>query len=201
MIAVIDYEAGNGPSVVSALRYLGHDAALVSTKQGLLDAKRIILPGVGSASATLDSLRQLDLAEPLTERVRAGVPFFGICVGLQVLFEHSEEGDVACLGWFRGRVKRFSSAAGRVPQIGWNSATARREHAILRGLPREAHFYFVNSFYVVPQDPTLTLSDADYGVRFCAMLARDNVYATQFHVEKSGPLGLQILRNFVSSPD
>lgn len=197
MIAVVDYEAGNAPSVVAALRHIGHEGVLASSKVELEAADKIILPGVGSAGATLDSLRKLDLVETLERRVRAGVPFFGICVGLQVLFDHSEEGDVSCLGWFRGRVRRYSSADVRVPQIGWNAAVATRAHPILEGLPRESHFYFVNSYYVVPEEAELTLCAADYGVRFTAMIARDNVFATQFHVEKSGPLGLQILKNFL----
>jgi glutamine amidotransferase len=197
MIAVVDYEAGNAPSVVAALRHIGHDGMLASSKAALEAADKIILPGVGSAGATLDSLRKLDLIETLETRVRSGVPFFGICVGLQVLFEHSEEGDVPCLGWFRGRVRRYDGASVRVPQIGWNAAVATREHAILAGLPRESHFYFVNSYYVVPEEESLTLYSAEYGVRFTAMIARDNVFATQFHVEKSGPLGLRILKNFL----
>jgi glutamine amidotransferase len=199
MIAVVDYEAGNAPSVVAALRHIGHEGSLVSTREELEAADKIILPGVGSAGATLDSLKKLDLLGSLESRTRAGVPFLGICVGLQVLFDHSEEGDVPCLGWFRGRVRRFSSASVRVPQIGWNSAVATRSHPILEGVPRESHFYFVNSYYVVPEDADLTLCGAEYGVPFTAMIARDNVFATQFHVEKSGPLGLQILRNFVKS--
>jgi len=197
MIAVIDYEAGNAPSVVAALRYIGHEGTLVDNKADLARAERIILPGVGSADATMASLRQLDLLETMTERVRAGVPFLGICVGLQVLFDHSEEGDVACLGWFPGKVKRFSSGAVRVPQIGWNAAKAQRRDAILDGVPEDGYFYFVNSYYVVPQDPALALYTTNYSLEFTSMIARANVFATQFHVEKSGPLGLQILRNFL----
>ena len=197
MIAVIDYEAGNAPSVVAALRYIGHESTLVDNKADLTRAERIILPGVGSADATMASLRQLDLLDTMTERVRAGVPFLGICVGLQVLFEHSEEGDVACLGWFPGKVKRFASGAVRVPQIGWNAAKAQRPDAILDGVPEDSYFYFVNSYYVVPQDPALALYTTNYSVEFTSMIARANVFATQFHVEKSGPLGLQILKNFL----
>jgi len=197
MIAVIDYEAGNAPSVVAALRHIGSDGQLVSSPEQLATADKIILPGVGSAEATLASLRSLNLIETLTGRVRAGVPFFGICVGLQVLFEHSEEGDVPCLGWFPGKVKRFANTTVRVPQIGWNSANLLRPHSILEGLPNPSHFYFVNSYYVLPENEELLLCDAQYGTRFGAMIARDTVFATQFHVEKSGPLGLQILKNFL----
>lgn len=197
MIAVIDYEAGNAPSVVAALRYIGHEGTLVDNQADLTRAERIILPGVGSADATMASLRQLDLLETMTERVRAGVPFLGICVGLQVLFDHSEEGDVDCLGWFPGQVKRFSSGAVRVPQIGWNAAKAQRQDAILDGVPEDSYFYFVNSYYVTPQDPALALYTTNYSVEFTSMIARANVFATQFHVEKSGPLGLQILKNFL----
>lgn len=195
MIAVIDYDAGNAPSVIAALEHIGETAQLVSSAAELQRASAIILPGVGSAGATMASLGQLGLIEPLLERMKAGTPFLGICVGLQILFEHSEEDDVACLGWFPGRVRRFSDDL-RVPQIGWNAVTRVRPHYLLEGLEPENYFYFVNSYYVAP-DPELVLGQATYGVPFTAMVSRGNVHATQFHAEKSGPVGLRILKNFV----
>lgn len=194
MISVIDYDAGNAPSVIAALSHIGQAGKLVSSAAELDDASAIILPGVGSAGATMASLAELGLIDPLLARMRAGTPFLGICVGLQILFEHSEEDDATCLGWFSGRVQRFNDDL-RVPQIGWNAVQRTREHPLLAGLAPENHFYFVNSYYVAPA-AELTLGEASYGVPFAAMVSRDNVHATQFHTEKSGPLGLKILANF-----
>lgn len=200
LVGVIDYDAGNAPSVVSALTHLGHQSRLIAQPSDLEGVDRLVLPGVGSAQATMDSLGELRLLAPLAEQVLARkLPFLGICVGLQILFEHSEEGDVACLGWLRGRVRRYHGAGLRVPQIGWNTALRQREHALLRGLPASGHYYFVNSYYVEPAEPSVVLCSTDYGVRFASMVAAGNVMAAQFHIEKSGPLGLRILDNFARS--
>jgi glutamine amidotransferase len=200
VITVIDYDAGNGPSVIAALQHLGHPCRLGSNKAALLDASHIVLPGVGSAAATLESLDALDLLGALEARVQAGVPFLGICVGLQILFEHSEEDGVDCLGWFKGRVRRFQGANLRVPLIGWNAVERVKPHAALAGLPEVGHYYFVNSYYALPEDESAWLCASSYGNRFAAMVTKDNVLAAQFHVEKSGPLGLKILDNFVKMP-
>lgn len=200
MITVIDYDAGNGPSVIAALEHLGYPCRLASSVSALEDATRIVLPGVGSARATLDSLGALGLTDVLSARVRAGVPFLGICVGLQILFEHSEEDDVACLGWFRGKVRRFRGQGLRVPLIGWNAVQSLRTHPVLDGLPEVGHYYFVNSYFATPEDESVLLCRSDYGDPFAAMVARDNVIAAQFHIEKSGPLGLKILDNFSRMP-
>ncbi len=198
MIDVIDYRAGNAPSVVYALDRLGIPCRLTADPDHIAGATRIVLPGVGAAGATLDSLRASGLVEPLTQRVRGdGVPFLGICIGLQVLFDHSEEGDVDCLGWLAGRVERFSDDL-RVPQIGWNHVRPTRAHPVLDGLPDDAHCYFVNSYRAVPDDPADVLATTEYGVEFCSVAARDNIVATQFHAEKSGELGLAILANFAA---
>jgi imidazole glycerol-phosphate synthase subunit HisH len=198
MIHVVDYRAGNGPSVMYALERLGVPCRLAATPHELDDAERIILPGVGAARATLDSLRESGLVEPLTERVLgAQVPFLGICIGLQVLFDHSEEGDVDGLGWIPGRVRRFADTQ-RVPQIGWNEVRPTREHPLWADVPRPAFCYFVNSFYAEPADPGDVLATTEYGIEFCSMAARGNVAATQFHAEKSGQLGLQLLANFAA---
>lgn len=197
MITVIDYDAGNAPSVIAALQHLGHPCRLASDAASLEDARHIVLPGVGSARATLASLDALRLLGPLERRVRAGVPFLGICVGLQILFEHSEEGDTPCLGWLRGKVRRFSTSGLRVPLIGWNPVDQLRPHVVMDGLPERGHYYFVNSYFATPEDADVMLGASEYGSRFAAMVSRDNIVAAQFHVEKSGPLGLCILDNFV----
>ncbi len=196
MIDVIDYRAGNSPSVIYALERLGIDCRLVSKPEQISTSDRLILPGVGAARATLESLDESGLIDPLTRRVReGGVPFLGICVGLQVLFDRSDEGDARGLGWLPGEVLRFP-AGERVPQIGWNGVRPTREHALWEDVPEDGHFYFVNSYYAVPAEPADVLGVTDYGLEFCSVIARDNVAATQFHAEKSGPLGLQILANF-----
>ncbi|MFN8037225.1 MAG: imidazole glycerol phosphate synthase subunit HisH [Acidimicrobiia bacterium] len=196
MITVVDYRAGNGPSVSYALEKLGLPALLTGDPDAVGSAERIILPGVGAARATIDSLAESGLVEPLTRRVHAdGVPFLGICIGLQVLFEHSEEGDTDCLGWIPGRVVRFPESV-RVPQIGWNAVRFTRPHPLTGDLPANGHFYFVNSFHCVPTDDADVLGVTEYAGEFCSVVARDNLAATQFHAEKSGPLGLQILERF-----
>jgi glutamine amidotransferase len=198
MIDVIDYRAGNAPSVLYALQHLGIPARLVDDAAGVAASERIILPGVGAARATIDSLVEQDLVGALTDRVQGDrVPFLGICIGLQVLFDHSEEGDTDGLGWVPGRVQRFPDT-GRVPQIGWNRVRFTREHPLTAGAPAHGHFYFVNSYYCVPDDHADALGLTDYTVEFCSVVARDNVVATQFHAEKSGPLGLSLLRNFAA---
>ena len=198
MIGVIDYRAGNAPSVMYALERLGLDARLIAEPSGLDDANRLIPPGVGAARATLESLSDSGLIEPLRARVLDDqLPFLGICIGLQVLFDHSEEGDTPGLGWVPGTVRRFPGSE-RVPQIGWNAVRFTRPHPVTEGLPERGHFYFVNSYFCAPAEPADALGLTDYSVEFCSVVARDNLIATQFHAEKSGELGLALLRNFAS---
>ena len=198
MIGVIDYRAGNAPSVGYALDRLGVDHRLVAAPSELAGCDRLILPGVGAARATLDSLGDSGFVEPLTRLVRdEELPFLGICIGLQVLFEHSEEGDTACLAWIPGIVRRFGVGQ-RVPQIGWNSVRLRRAHPLVEHFPDGGHCYFVNSYYAAPADPAHVLGETAYGVEFCSIVARDNVVATQFHAEKSGELGLRLLTAFAT---
>jgi len=190
MIDVIDYRAGNAPSVGYALDHLGLAYRLVSTPAAVATAERIVLPGVGAAAATLASLRDQDLVDALSTRVcDERVPFLGICIGLQVLFDHSEEGETPCLGWVPGTVRRFPDTD-RVPQIGWNAVRFQREHPLVDGVPSGAH--------CVPADADDALGVTTYSTEFCSVVARDNIVATQFHAEKSGERGLALLRNFAA---
>jgi glutamine amidotransferase len=198
VIGVVDYRAGNAPSVSYALTRLGLEHRLVADAAGLEGVERIVLPGVGAARATIDSLRDSQLLDPLERLVRDDrLPFLGICIGLQVLFEHSEEGDTPGLGWIAGRVRRFPDTE-RVPQIGWNSVRLRRDHPVTAGFPDGGHCYFVNSYYAAPADPDDVLGETSYGMEFCSIVARENMIATQFHAEKSGELGLGVLAAFAS---
>lgn len=198
MIGVIDYRAGNAPSVMYALDRLGLDARLVAVPADLDDVDRVILPGVGAALATIASLSESQLLDPLRKRVLDDrVPFLGICIGMQVLFERSEEGPADCLGWLPGTVQRFPDT-NRVPQIGWNAVRFTRTHPVTAHLPESTYCYFVNSYYAVPTNSEDVLGTTDYGVEFCSVVARDNVIATQFHAEKSGELGLRILSGFAT---
>jgi len=191
-VKIIDYKAGNAPSVMHAVRHLGHEAAFARGPGDLGGAARIILPGVGSAGATMRSLREMNLIEALEEKVLQEKAFFlGICVGMQILFEHSEEEDTRCLGWLPGRVARFDAAKVRVPQMGWN------EVRFLDGAP-ENYFYFVNSYYACPADERDVWGLSDYGGEFTAAVHRENIYGSQFHIEKSGEAGLALLQGFLS---
>lgn len=199
MISIIDYKAGNAPSVYNALRSLDIDCKLIRQKSELDDAQSIILPGVGSASETMKSLYELNYVDLLTDKVlHHKVPFLGICVGLQILFDYSEEGDVECLGWIPGNVKKFSSHVVRVPQMGWNQVSFAKSSPLIQNIPDHSYLYFVNSYFAAPEIDSHSLGITDYGVHFTSMISHKNVYATQFHVEKSGKVGLEILQNFTN---
>ena len=185
-----------------ALDHLGHRCEITDRPEKVRAADRVILPGVGAAGATMENLWTLGLAECLRNDVaKAGTPFLGICIGIQVLLERSDEdGGVECLGIVAGRVVKFpSSIDGRplkVPQIGWNRVHQELSHPMFGGVPDNTHFYFVNSYYPVAEDESVVIGTSDYGVPFTAAIARDNVIATQFHLEKSGTAGLRMLDNF-----
>jgi imidazole glycerol phosphate synthase glutamine amidotransferase subunit len=196
MIAIVDYGAGNLRSVCNTLDETGAAYRVVSDPGPLADASKIILPGVGHFGQMMRALQTRGFREPLLDRIRRGVPFLGICLGLQALFESSEEapGDRG-LGIFPGAIVRFKE--GRVPQMGWNHLEPVRGSKLLEGLPPKTHVYFANSFYAPEIEATTAVGN--YGVRFTAILERDNIGAVQFHPEKSGPCGLRIVRNFVDA--
>jgi glutamine amidotransferase len=195
VIKIIDYKAGNAPSVMHAVTHLGYDAAFVRSAEDLTDASHIILPGVGSARATMDSLAELSLLEALETLVlQQKTCFLGICVGMQILFDYSEEGDTPCLGWLPGRVRKFDSGQVRVPQMGWNQVRLTETPLCAA---RADYFYFVNSYYATPENPNDIWGVANYNDPFTAAVRRENIYGTQFHTEKSGPAGLRLLDGFL----
>jgi glutamine amidotransferase len=201
VVGVIDYKAGNSQSVVYALNHLGVPNRLMKTPADLDGVERIILPGVGSAGTTMDYLNGAQWPDTLRSLVvEGGTPFLGICVGLQVMFESSAEQDTKCLGWLPGTVRPFEPEHVRVPQMGWNEISRASRHPFVAELPAAGHFYFVNSYFVVPQDDADSAATTEYGVTFTSAVARDNIMGTQFHVEKSGPLGLDLLRRFSTLP-
>ena len=196
MIAIVDYGAGNLASVLLAVEHLGHSARITDSPEGIAAAERVILPGVGAAKATMANLRKRGLDEAI--RSAAGSkPFLGICIGIQVIFDHSDEGDTNCLGLLEGRVRRFPAESGlKVPQIGWNAVHQQAEHPIFEGVADDAEFYFVNSYYSDPRDPNLIIATTKYGIHFTSAVAHGSLVAVQFHLEKSGPVGLKMLDNF-----
>ncbi|NOZ05834.1 MAG: imidazole glycerol phosphate synthase subunit HisH [Chloroflexi bacterium] len=196
MIAIIDYGMGNLRSVQKAFQHIGQEAVLTRDTSILDDASHVVLPGVGAFGDAMDSLRALDLIAPIQSTVQSGRPFLGICVGLQLLFEESEEmGRHAGLGIFPGKVVQFR-ISGKVPHIGWNQIHRKRESPLLAGVPEDGFAYFVHSYYVVPSDPGLVLATTDYEIDFVSVAGRQNVFGIQFHPEKSQDNGLRILKNF-----
>lgn len=200
MIALIDYGAGNLRSVHKALLFVGAEVQRVTRPEELDAARAVVLPGVGAFDDCLNALRRQELTEATREFIRSGRPFLGICIGYQALFERSEEfaSHAPGLGIFPGKVVRFSGAGGlKVPQIGWNQLEiVRPECPLLRGVPDGSYVYFVHSYYPQPEDPGLAVTRTDYGESFASAIWRDNVFATQFHPEKSQEVGLRLLRNF-----
>lgn len=195
VIAILDYGEGNLGSVEKALDHVGCDAAITNDPQAIVNADGVVLPGVGSFDDCISGLRETDLEEPLKRTVDEGTPFLGICLGLQMLFETSEEGELPGLGILDGKVVRFEHDL-KIPQIGWNRINIRAEAPHLEDIEDGAWVYFVHSYYVVPDDTDLIATTTDYGVQFCSAVWQDNIFATQFHPEKSQKVGLQILDNF-----
>lgn len=227
MIGIIDYGLGNLASVGNALRNLEVPFKVSSDVDVLKTAKALIFPGVGAAGQGMENLRVKKLDKFLNEQAKRGVPILGICLGMQLMFDSSEEGNVKCLGLIGGKVKRFRNDL-KVPQIGWNRVVmangewrmvngklqitddrneknnfsksfSRKMDAIFKNIIDESYFYFVNSYYCVPEDSSFAAGVTDYGGEFCSVVVKDNLVGVQFHPEKSGENGLRLLRNFVKS--
>ncbi len=200
MLAVIDYGAGNLRSVLHALRHLGaRDMRLVQRPEQLNGASKIILPGVGAFGAGMAQMRAQELVEPLKAAMAAGMPYLGICVGMQMLYEVGEEmGEHEGLGILEGRVVRFPHFRDRkVPHMGWNQLNMKVKSDLLCGLDEKSYAYFVHSYYCAPTASETVAASVDYGVEFAAAVQRDNIYGVQFHPEKSQNTGLRILANFL----
>ncbi len=195
-IAVIDYGAGNLHSVAKAFDKIGYPACVTADPISISEADAVVLPGVGAALDTVNGLTARDLTTPIRETLARGKPFLGVCIGLQVLFERTEEEDVECLGLLAGRVRRLPSGQ-KVPHMGWNQVLSQGPHPLLAEIPDGSNFYFVHSYFADPGQETEVIATTDYGIRFPSVVAKQNLVATQFHPEKSGALGLQIYRNFV----
>jgi len=203
VIALIDYGSGNLRSVHKALRYLEADVRLVTRPDQMKDARAVVLPGVGAFDDCLNALQKQDLLEACRDFIKSGRLFLGICVGYQALFEKSEEFNscAAGLGVFQGKVVRFAEQPGlKIPQIGWNQIdVVRADCPILRDVPSGSYVYFVHSFFPKPVDPSIVATRTTYGESFASAVWKENVFATQFHPEKSQRVGLQLLRNFVEA--
>ncbi len=198
MTVIVDYGMGNLRSVQKGFEKVGQTAVISRDPDRIRKADRLVLPGVGAFPKCMANLSGLDLVGPIREFVRSGRPFLGICLGLQLLFEESEEfGRNDGLGIIPGRVVSFERNSGlKIPHMGWNQVLFKKEVPIFKGIEDDSYFYFVHSFYVVPTAVEDVAAETEYGIRFVCAVAHDNIFATQFHPEKSQGMGLQILKNF-----
>ena len=201
MIALLDYGAGNVRSVHKALIAAGGKVQLVSTPDKVMLADAVVLPGVGAFDDCINAMQRQELLEATREFIASGKPFLGVCVGYQALFEKSEEFNSCSpgMGVFQGKVVRFGDAKLKIPQIGWNQVNIQKPDCpIFRGIDSGSHFYFVHSYFPEPSDPSIVASRTTYGVEFSSAIWKDNVFATQFHPEKSQKAGAKLLINFVN---
>lgn len=200
MISIVDYGMGNLRSVQKAFEKLGVAAKIVTRPEEIQAAERLVLPGVGAFRDAIHELQRQELVEPIKSHIHADKPFLGICLGLQMLFDIShEDGEWPGLGVIPGRVVRFAEHPElKVPHMGWNQLEVVGEPRLLKNIPREAYFYFVHSYFVEPQDDSVIAARTEYGQRFVSMIARGNLFATQFHPEKSQTVGLKLLHNFAT---
>jgi imidazole glycerol-phosphate synthase subunit HisH len=198
MLAIIDYEMGNLRSVQKGFERTGHKAVITSDPAALADARKIVLPGVGAFRDAIGALHERGLVEPIRAAIRAGKPFLGICLGLQLLFDKSyEDGEYDGLGVLPGTVEKFQLPREfKVPHMGWNQIAFRRRPPVFDGINEGEHFYFVHSYYVAPQDASVVALETNYLQPFCSGIWRDNLFAVQFHPEKSQTAGLALLKNF-----
>ena len=198
MIAIIDYGAGNIQSVSKALAHIGCEAFITRDKDKILKADGAVLPGVGSFGDTMDTMTEYGIKDTVIEYAKSGKPFLGICLGLQLLFPKSEESpDAEGLGIFDGSIIKIPSGEGlKIPHIGWNSLDIKKNDGLFRGIGKNPYVYFVHSYFLNASDKSIVSAQTEYGVTIDAAVEKGNVYATQFHPEKSGETGLKILRNF-----
>lgn len=195
MIAIVDYGLGNLASVVNALDKLGVPNQISSSPAVLKKAKGIILPGVGAAGQGMRNLKEKNLDQVMLREIKKGKPALGICLGMQLLFSFSEEGSINCLNLIKGTVNKFNTKL-KIPEIGWNQVEVNKNSKLLKGIKNNSYFYFVNSYYCSPEDKAIVMGNTDYEQPFCSILKKDNLYGVQFHPEKSGDVGLQLLKNF-----
>lgn len=195
MIVVIDYGLGNLASVKNALTKLGIPVAISDKPQDIKKAKALILPGVGAAGEGMKNLKEKGLDKLIIEEVNAGKPILGICLGMQLLLSSSEEGDVNCLDLIKGKVRKFQTTL-KIPEIGWNQVEVNNKSDLLGGITDNGYFYFVNSYYCDPEDKEVIKGITEYDQRFCSVLEKNNIFGVQFHPERSGDSGLQLLKNF-----
>lgn len=197
MIAIIDYGAGNIRSIEKALEQVGAQVQVTDDPAVVANAQAVVLPGVGSAGAAMARMTECGLDDAIREATRQGKPFLGICLGMQLLADHHAEGEVAGLKLFRGEVRRIPHGP-KIPHMGWNQVKPIQPGlTILDEIPQDAYFYFAHSYYVEPQDSHGIAAVTDYGSSFCSVIVTDQVWGTQFHPEKSGSVGLQVLSNFM----
>lgn len=200
MTAIIDYDAGNIKSVEKALQALGENAVITRDREILLHADRVILPGVGAFGDAMDKLHTYGLVEIIHQIVEKGIPFLGICLGLQLLFDRSEESPgIQGLGLLQGEILRLPDDSGlKIPHIGWNSLEFPHDGRLFKGIEEEAYVYFVHSYYLKAADESVVKATTEYGTIVHASVEKDNLFACQFHPEKSSEVGLQILKNFIA---
>ena len=205
-IAIIDYKAGNLRSVQKALEECGATAHITADAKDIIAADGVVFPGQGACDASMLSIRERGLFEIIRHSIDSGKPFLGVCLGLQLLLESSEEGEEPCLAILKGSTKRLppkkTERIGlKIPHMGWNSVSLSVQHPVFEGIPNDSYFYFVHSYYADPEDKDIVAGVTNYGIDFCSAVAWDNVAAVQFHPEKSGAVGLRLYRNFLTLVD
>lgn len=202
MIAIIDYDVGNLRSVEKALQFLGYDTSVTSDKNAVLNADGVVLPGVGAFADAMRSLKKAGMVDILREIIKNGIPFLGICLGLQLLFDYSHEGGqkVNGLGILRGEIKKIPSGTGlKVPHMGWNFLKIKDESPVFNEVRNKPYVYFVHSYYLSAENRSIVKAVTEYGIKIDAAVEKENVFATQFHPEKSGKTGLTMLENWAAS--
>lgn len=197
MIAIINYDAGNLKSVEKAFLYAGQPVTVTADPDTILAADKVVLPGVGAFRDAMDKLKAAKLTEVIRRVIEQKTPFLGICLGMQLMYDYSEEGDAEGLGILHGTVRRFPADSGlKIPQIGWNQLEVQKESRLLRGLPQAPYVYFIHSYYVDAADTSTVAATVTYGAVADVLVETDHIFLTQFHPEKSGQAGLCMLRNF-----